>query len=56
MTEQVKVEGEQVKPARKPTKFTALRNLCTSKGQVKKGNKFTCTAGEAEKFKQAKAI
>lgn len=54
---EAKVEGEQVKPVKKPpTKFTALKNLCTSKGQVKKGNKFTCTADEAAKFKQAKAI
>ena len=53
---EAKVEGAEVKPARKPTKFTALKNLCNSKGQVKKGDKFTCTADEAAKFKQAKAI
>ena len=53
---EAKVEGAEVKPVRKPTKFTALKNLCTSKGQVKKGEKFSCTAEEAEKFKKARAI
>ena len=36
--------------------YIALKCLATSKGQVKKGDKFTCTADEAAKFKQAKAI
>jgi len=55
MTE-AKVEGTEVKPVRRPTKFTALKTLCTSKGMVKKGDKFSCTAEEAAKFKQVKAI
>jgi len=56
MSEQEKIEDTEVKPVRRPAKFTALKNLCTSKGQVKKGDKFSCTVGEAEKFKQVKAI
>ena len=46
------------KKAKKPTtkKAVALKNLCTSKGQVKKGEEFICSAKEHEAFKKAKAV
>ena len=56
MTERARVEGTDVKPVKRVIKHIALKNLCTSKGQVKKGEKFTCTSEEAEKFKKVKAI
>lgn len=56
MTERARVEGTEVKPVKRVIKHIALKNLCTSKGQVKKGEKFSCTAEEAEKFKKARAI
>ncbi len=46
------------KPVKKPTskKAVALKNLCTSKGMIKKGQEFTCTAKEYDIFKKAKAV
>ena len=45
-------------PKKKPAtkKHVALRALCTSKGMIKKGEEFTCTAKELEAFKKAKAV
>jgi hypothetical protein len=50
MTEEKKVK----KPTTK--KCVALKNLCTAKGQVKKGEDFTCSAKEYEAFKKVKAV
>ncbi len=49
---------EEKKAPKKPTskKAVALKNLCTGKGMVKKGEEFTCTAKEYEHFKKAKAV
>ena len=46
------------KKTKKPTtkKAVALKSLCTSKGMVKKGESFTCSAKEYETFKKAKAV
>jgi len=48
---------EKAKP-KKPTskKCVALKSLCTSKGMIKKGESFTCTAKEYEAFKKVKAV
>ena len=37
-------------------KYIALRNLATSKGQVKKGEEFTCNDKELAIFKKCKAV
>lgn len=50
MTEEKKTKKTTAK------KCVALRNLATSKGNVKKGQEFTCTTKEFEIFKKAKAI
>jgi len=42
--------------AKKKVEHIALKCLCTSKGQVKKGQEFTCTEKELAIFKKAKAI
>ena len=49
---------DEKKPVKKATskKCIALKNLCTSKGMVKKGDEFTCTTKEYEIFKKAKAV
>ena len=49
---------EEKAKAKKPTskKAVALKALCTSKGMIKKGESFTCTAKEYDYFKKAKAI
>ncbi len=46
------------KKTKKPTskKCVALKNLCTSKGMVKKGQEFTCSQKEYDIFKKAKAV
>ncbi len=48
---------EKAKP-KKPTskKAVALKNLATSKGNVKAGSEFTCTTKEYDIFKKAKAV
>jgi len=50
MTEEKKTK----KP--KSKKCIALKNLCTSKGMVKKGDEFTCSTKEFDIFKKAKAV
>ena len=48
---------EEKKPKKAASKkAVALKNLCTSKGMVKKGESFTCTAKEYDIFKKAKAV
>lgn len=47
---------EEKKPVKKPKLHVALKPLATSKGQVKKGQEFTCTPKELETFKKAKAV
>ena len=49
---------DEIKTKKKPTskKAVALKGLCTSKGVVKKGEEFTCTAKEYEYFKNLKAV
>jgi len=48
---------EKAKPKKTTSKTAvALKNLCTSKGMVKKGEEFTCTAKEYDIFKKAKAV
>ena len=37
-------------------KHIALKNLTTSKGQVKKGEEFTCNSKELAVFKKLKAV
>ena len=47
-----------IKP-KKPVskKYTALKNLCTEKGdRVAKGEEFACSEKEAKHFKKVKAI
>jgi len=48
--EKAKAKAEENK------RYTALRNLATSKGNIKAGQVFTCTAKELEVFKKAKAV
>ena len=50
MTEEKKVKKATTKLS------VALKNLCTSKGMVKKGETFTCSAKEHEIFKKAGAV
>jgi len=52
MTDSKKVK----KTVKKVVKHVALKNLATSKGQVKKGETFTCTAEELNIFKKVKAV
>jgi hypothetical protein len=53
MTEEKKVK----KTAKKSQpRALALKNLCTSEGQVKKGQFFDCTEKELTIFKAAKAV
>jgi len=47
---------EETKKTKPTKKHVALRALCTSKGMVKQGEEFTCTAKELEIFKKAKAV
>jgi hypothetical protein len=48
---------EEKKPVKKTVKkHVALKNLCTSKGMVKKGSEFTCTSKELEVFKANGAV
>lgn len=42
--------------SKKKIKHIALKNLSTSKGNVKKGCEFTCTKEELSIFKKAKAV
>lgn len=42
--------------AKKNQEHIALKNLATSKGNVKKGAKFTCSDKELTVFKKAKAV
>ena len=53
MTEEKKVAKKEKKA---PPRTLALKNLCTSKGQVKKGQFFDCTEQELVIFKKAKAV
>ena len=50
MTEEKKVKKVTAKKA------VALKNLCTSNGQVKKGEEFTCSTKEHEAFKKVGAV
>ena len=36
--------------------YVALKGLCTSKGQIKKGESFTCSEEELATFKKHKAV
>lgn len=48
---------EEKKTKAKTKTATALRNLCTSKGeQVRKGAEFTDTEAQIKKFKSAGAV
>lgn len=47
---------EIIKAEVKNKKHVALKNLCTSKGMVKKGDKFTCSEKELKIFKKNKAV
>ena len=47
-------EAKTKKPTSK--KAVAKKTLCTSKGMIKKGQSFTCTAKEYEAFKKAGAV
>ena len=47
---------EEKKVIKKDKKHTALKNLTTSKGQIKKGEVFTCTDKELAIFKKVKAV
>jgi len=44
------------KKAKKETEHVALKCLTTSKGQVKKGDTFTCNDKELAIFKKCKAV
>ena len=44
------------KKVKKVKKHIALKNLATSKGNVKKGDEFACSTKELEVFKKAKAV
>lgn len=46
---------DETKPEKKKTHI-ALRNLCTSKGNIKKGESFKCSANELKIFKAARAV
>ena len=44
------------KSTKKESKHVALKNLATSKGNVKKGEEFTCNTKELAVFKKNKAV
>ena len=46
---------DETKPAKKKS-YVALRNLATSKGNVKKGESFKCSASEYKRFKAVGAV
>ena len=52
MTDSKKVK----KTVKKVVEYVALKGLCTSNGQVKKGEKFTCSEKELAIFKKHKAV
>ena len=51
-------EAKKKKPIKKEIKkeYVALKGLCTSKGQIKKGESFTCSEEELATFKKHKAV